>query len=123
MTIKKIRHWEVTMRDDFLFINRYLVQSGDPRLFDFREALQAIRKFMVKMGEDISWLEKLDYSNASNLQRAILLGYLKHSPFVPDDHPVVVELANITHKVTPELNVGYDTHIFYPEFKELGIIL
>jgi len=114
---------EERMREKSLLINRYLIQIGDPDLFDFREALQAIRKFMVKMGNDIAWLEELDYSNSSNLQRAILLGYLKHSPYVPDDHPVVVELTNITHKVTPELNVGYDMGSINPHFKELGINL
>ena len=111
------------MREEILFINRYLTQSGEPELFDFREALQAIRKFMVKKGEDISWLEELDYSKSSNLQRAILLGYLKHSPHVPDDHPIIVELASITERVVPELNVGYDIGDINPHFKELGIKL
>jgi len=106
-----------------LYINRYLVQHDDPELFDFREALQAIRKFMVNAGADISWLNDLDYSNSSNLQRAILLGYLKHSPFVPNDHPVVVELTSITEKVNPELKVGYDVEDIIPHFKELGIRL
>jgi hypothetical protein len=52
-----------------------------------------------------------------------LLGYLKHSPYIPNDHHTIVELESITQKVTPELNVGYDVGDINPYFRELGIKL